>query len=164
LPSVLFLRGQDAFQHPASGGIVLGDVADHLAVGVDGDPLGHQVLLDHVDEVVALDVFGVAAREEAFGVEVRLAPELVDALGDQVSMGLLLAGVLEEFRGHGLRVDARGHVVVPLVAKHAHELGGERLVEKTEDGLAVAAIGGGDGALLDVAARAPAELLDVGEK
>src|SRR5207244_12488750 len=112
----------------------------------------------------ALDVFGVAAREEAFGVEVRLAPELVDALGDQVSMGLLLAGMLEEFRGHGLGVDARGHVVVPLVAEHAHELGGGRLVEKTADGLAVAAIGGGDGALLDVAARAPAELLDVGEK
>jgi len=32
------------------------------------------------------------------------------------------------------------------------------------DGLAIAAIGRGDSALLNVAARAPAELLDVGEK
>jgi hypothetical protein len=104
------------------------------------------------------------AGEQAFGVQVRLAPELGDALGDEVGVRLLLVRVLEELLGHRLGVDARGHVVVALVAEHADELGGERLVEQAQDGLAIAAIGLGDGALLDVAARAAAELLDVGEK
>ena len=56
------------------------------------------------------------------------------------------------------------HEVVPLVAQDADDLGGERLVEELDHGLAVGPVARGDRALLDVLARACAERLDVGEE
>ena len=56
-----------------------------------------------------------------------------------------------------------GHVVVALVAQHADELGGERLVEYGDHALAVGAVGLGDRALVDVGAGVFPEGLDVGE-
>src|SRR5262249_37589818 len=60
--------------------------------------------------------------------------------------------------------DARGHEVVTLVAQHADDLGGERLVQHPDDGLTVGAVVLGDGALLDVPPCALAQLADVREK
>ena len=50
------LHREDALKHRADVGSSLPRWADHLAVGVDGDPLGDGILLDHVDEALALDV------------------------------------------------------------------------------------------------------------
>jgi hypothetical protein len=54
---------------------------------------------------------------------------LHDALGDQVGVLLLLAGVRQELLSHGLRADARGHAAVTPVAQHTSDLGGEGLVQ-----------------------------------
>jgi hypothetical protein len=77
---------------------------------------------------------------------------------------LLLVRVLEELRGHRLGVDALGHEVVPLVAQHADDLGGQGLVEQADDGVAVRLVALGDGAVLDVLARPVAERLDVADE
>ena len=114
--------------------------------------------------VVALDVLGVAAVGEAVGVEVRLALQLRDAQRDLVGVAQLLVGVLQELRGHRPGVEALGHVVVPLVAQHADDLGGQRLVEHLDHPLAVGAVGVGDRALLDLLPGPLAEGLDVGEE
>ena len=46
---VLLFVGEDAFHHHARGGILVGEVANQLAIMLARDPLGHQVLLDHLD-------------------------------------------------------------------------------------------------------------------
>ena len=89
---------------------------------------------------------------EGVGVEVGLALELHDARRDEVGVSLLLGGVLEELGRHRARVDALGHVVVPLVAQHADQLGGQRLVEDGDDPGHIGPVGVGDRALLDVGA------------
>ncbi len=71
-------------------------------------PLGDQVFVDHFGQAVAGHVFGVAAVAHAQRVQVRLAAELHDALGDLVRMGLFLVGVLEEFLLDGLAGHAAG--------------------------------------------------------
>ena len=53
--------------------------------------------------------------------QIRRAAELGDALGDLVRIDSLLVGMLEKLLGHGARVNALRHVVVPLVAEHADE-------------------------------------------
>src|SRR5690348_4831109 len=79
-------------------------------------------------------------------------------------MGLLLVRVLEELVRDGAGMNPLGHEVVQFVTKHAHDLRGQRIVQNLDHGLGVAAIGGGDGTLFDVLARAGTQCLDVGEK
>jgi len=134
---VLLLGGEDALEHPAGGRIVLGDVADHLTVGVDGDPLGtRSSLIMSTRSSPSIYSEWLRVRRPS-GLRSGSPPSWVMRSAMR-SRGLLLVGVLEELLGHSLRVDARGHVVVALVAEHTDELGGERLVEKTQDGLAIA--------------------------
>src|SRR3989442_638885 len=160
---LLFLR-QDLFQHAPRGRILVAEVGDHLAVAVDGDPLGDQVLLDHLLERAAFDVLGVAARGEAIGREVRRAAELHDARGDLVGVLLLLRRVLEKLRRHALGMDALRHEVMALVAQRADDLGGERFVQELQHHAAVGVIPGSHRPLGDVLAGALAQRLDVGEK
>ncbi len=58
---VLFLHREDALEHPLGGRVLVADVVDHLAIAVDRDALRDEIFLDHVDQVLALDVFRVAA-------------------------------------------------------------------------------------------------------
>src|SRR5262245_479554 len=44
---VLLLVGEDLLEQPPGRRVVVTDEADHLAVAVDGDPLGHEILFDH---------------------------------------------------------------------------------------------------------------------
>jgi hypothetical protein len=161
---VFLLHRQDALQHAARGGIVGADVGDHLAVAVDRDAFGDQILLDHVDDVLALDVVRMTAAEQALGRQVRLALELGDALRDLVGVPLFLVGMLQELGTDRLRVDPRGHVVVVLVAQHAHQLGGQGVVEQLDDGFAIGAVASGHGAAVDVLTRALADVLEVADE
>ena len=61
---VLFLGLEDLLEHLARRRIVVAEVADDLAVRVDRDALGDEVLLDHVDQRAPLHVLRVAARRE----------------------------------------------------------------------------------------------------
>ena len=77
------------------------------------------------------------ARQQRRRVQIRILPELHDALGDLVGMRLFLVRVLEELRGDEFRADAVGGVVVPLVTQHADDFRGERRVQQLDDRLAI---------------------------
>lgn len=156
--------GDQVLEDAAGGGVALPQPLGDLGVGGDGDAFGDQVLLDHFDQVGAVVVLRVGAGGERVGVEVRLAAQLDDALGQFVGVLLLLLGVFQELRGHRLGVQARDRVVVPLVAQGADDLGGEGLVEDEEHALQVRAVGVGDRALLDLPAGPLADGLDVGQE
>jgi len=76
---------------------------------------------------------------------------------------LLLAGMLEKLLRDPFGVNAVGGKMVPLVAQHAHELGGERLVQHVDDTGKVGLVAARDRSLVDVLAGAPADLGDVGK-
>ena len=79
-------------------------------------------------------------------------------------MLLLFAGMLEEFFLDGIGVEPACHEIMALVAQHADKLRRQRLVQHLDHLLAVGLVGAGDGALLDMLARAVADFLDVGGK
>src|SRR5256885_8456085 len=160
---VLLLLLEDLLHQAAGGRIVVAEVADHVEVRLDGDALGDEVFLDHVDEGVSPGVLGVAPRQQAFGVEVGRPAELTDPFRDPVRVLLLLDGVLHELVGDGLVVDPRGHVMVPAVAPGADDLRGPRLDEELDRRLHLALVGGGHRAFFHVLAGPPPDLLDVAE-
>jgi hypothetical protein len=45
-------------------------------------------------------------------------------------MALFFVGVLQEFGGNALSIDASCHEVMPFVPKHAHQLGRERFIQE----------------------------------
>ena len=121
-------------------------------------------LLDHVDEVFAFDVIGMAAIEQARRRQVWFAIKLRDALGNQVGMPLLLICVLQKLRFDRLRMDAGGHVVMELVAQYADQFGRQRLVEQIDHGRTIGAVAGGHRAVRKVPARALADVVDIADK
>ena len=149
------------FEHALGGGVLVADVVDHLAVTVDRDALGDEVLLDHVDQVLSLDVFRVTARGEPVRIQVGLAVQLHDARGDLVGVLLFLVCMLQELGLDRVCRDTLGHEVVPLVAEYADDLRRQRLVEELEYRLAVRRVAGRDRAFHDVLAGAPPEHHDV---
>src|SRR5262245_21383430 len=158
---MLLLHREDALEHAARRRIVVREIPDHLAVAVDRDALGDQVLLDHVDQGASRDVLGMAPGGEPLRREVGLAAELHDARRDLVRVALLLVRVLEELGRDGLGMDAGRHEVVPLVPEHADDLGGQRFVQKLDHRLGVGAVTRRHRALADVLAGALPEGLDV---
>ena len=72
--------------------------------------------------------------------------------------------MLQELRGDRVGVDALGHEVVTLVAQHADDLRGQRLVEQLDHGLAVGPVSIGDRAFFDVLPRPATKLGDVGHE
>jgi hypothetical protein len=76
-------------------------------------------------------------------------------------VALLLLRVLQELALDGLDLQSLGGVVVTLVAHHAQQLGGQRIVEHGDDFLAIAAIAFGDGALDDLGGRADGLLVQM---
>src|SRR5207248_584220 len=133
-------------------------------VGRDRHPLGDQILLDHLLELVGVVVLGVAALGEDVGVEVGLALELGDAAGGEVGVAQLVGGVLQELGLGVAGIHALRREVVPLVAQVADQFGGEYLVEDLDYALAVGAVGVGDRTLVDVLARPLAKCLHVGKE
>jgi len=60
------------------------------------DALGHQILFDHVNQVLALDELRSRPGKEPLRIEVRLAAELIDPLTKKVQVRLLFFGVLRK--------------------------------------------------------------------
>ncbi|MNN44362.1 hypothetical protein D3C81_1586490 [compost metagenome] len=83
-------------------------------------------------------------------IEVRLAAQLDDALGQFAGMCLLLLRVFQELALDCVGQHALGHEVVPVVAQHAYIFGGQRVVEQLDHHLAVGAVAVGDRSVLDV--------------
>ncbi len=107
----------------------------------DGDPLGDQVLPDHVDQVLARRELGGGAGGQGVGVEVRGAAELGDPLGHPLGVLLLLAGVLGELRlGPGAVQAARGDRMLG-VAEHADQLGGQHALQDLDGLCRIAPVG-----------------------
>ena len=159
---VFFFLGQHLLEEHARRRILVREVSDHVAVGLDGDALGDQVLLDHVHQVLAFDELGSGPLGHPVGVQVRLAAELVDALGDPDQVLLLLARVFLEFLFHRFARDAgRGDRVIP-VAEDADDLRRHGRVEQADRRLDVAPVVGREGALFQVLSGALANGLDVG--
>src|SRR5262249_13537529 len=57
---VVFLLGQDLLQEPTRRRIVVAEKAHHLGVRLDDDPLGHQVLTNHLHQPFAFDLLRMA--------------------------------------------------------------------------------------------------------
>src|SRR6202140_4661526 len=106
----------------------------------------------------------MAAREQSVRIEVRFAVQLGDSLGNHVGMLLLFGSMFEKFLRNRLRMNSLGHVVVTLVAQDANDLSGQRLVQHPQNSLSVPFVTISDCAALNVRARPPADLTDVGQK
>ena len=85
-----------------------------------------------------------------YRIELRLAAQLHDALGQTVGVLCFLGRVFEEFVGGHIGFQAVGHEVVTLVAQDADQLGGQRFIEQAQHFLTVGAVALGYRAVLDV--------------
>ncbi len=122
---------------------------------------GDQVFLQHVAQVGAHCVHGVAASREDLRIEVRLTAKLADSLGRQICMTLFVGRVLKEL-GRGSRsVHADRRVVVALITKHAHEFCREHLIEDIDNALDVVAVGGCHCAPVHLLARVGTDPVEV---
>src|SRR5262245_8934093 len=161
---VLLFLGQDALEEHAGGRVLVAEIAHHLAIGLDGDALGDEVFFDHLDQVGAFDILRGGALAEAIGVQIGLAAELVDALGQHVQVLALLFGVLRELLLYGLAGQAGGADRVKLVAEDTHDFGGYRVVEQGDRVLHLAPVVLGDGAIAQMTPGPLSDLLDVVQK
>jgi len=91
------------------------------------------------------------------GVELRLAAQLHDTLGQFVSVLGFLGRMFQELIGSHAGLEAVGHEVVTLVAQHADQFSGQRLVEQSDDFLTVGVVAFGHGTVFDVLAGAAAQ-------
>src|SRR6185312_15569718 len=97
------------------------------------------------------------------GVHLRLASELLDALGDAVGVLLFFLRVLQELILDGVGVDSRGHEIMEAIAQHAHQLGSECFVEDGDGLLFVETVVRGHSTLGDLAAGAVTDLLKLAQ-
>src|SRR6476619_467847 len=79
---MLFLDGENLLHHSLRRRILAVQPLDDLAVALDRDPLGDEVLAQHIDERIALDVLRVTPLRQRVRVEIGLTAELHDALGN----------------------------------------------------------------------------------
>jgi hypothetical protein len=95
------------------------------------------------------------------GIELRLATQLHDALGQTVGVVGFLDGVFEEFVSGDIGFQAVGHEVVALVAQHADQFGRQRFIEQTQHFFAVGAVAFGHCAVFDMLPSALAQGLNI---
>src|SRR5690242_1312738 len=141
---------ENSFQEHAGGGVVVGKMANHFGVDLDDNALGNQVFADHVGQGFSLDVLRSGALQQVAGIKVGLAAELLDALGDAVSVLAFGIGVLLELAGHGFAVHAGGHKVVVHVAEDADDLGSQGLVQNFDGLFFIAAVGICDRSIFEI--------------
>src|SRR6266404_3808153 len=161
---VLLLLREDPFEEHPGSRIPIAEVAHHLAVGLDGDALGNEIFLDHVDQVLALGVLRGGPRGDAVRVQVRLAAELIDPLGEEIEMLLFLLRMLSELFLDRLAGESGRADGVELVAEDAHDLRGDRVVQEGDGVLHLAAVVLRDGAFAEMLTSPTPNLLDVRKK
>ena len=71
----------------------------------------------------------MTARQQTFGIKIRLAAQLNDAVRYLIRVPLLIIGMLQKLCGHALGVNSRSHKIVALVTQDADNFGGQRLVQ-----------------------------------
>src|SRR5438876_4918949 len=138
---------QDFFHHHAGGRVIAAEVTDHVLIDLNDHTLGDEVFADHLGQALALNVLRGGALEQRTRIEIGLAAELLNALGDAIGVLAFAVGMLLEFTGHALAVHAGGHEVMVHVAQHADNLGGQGFVENRDGLLHIAFVAGGDRAV-----------------
>ena len=89
---------------------------------------------------------------------------MLDYLGQLVGVLFLILGVIQEFFGDGIPLEAACGEVVVLVAQQADELGGECVVEDSDHALSVMSVGGRHGSEPHILLCAFTELPNVREE
>ena len=155
---------QDFFHHHAGGRVIAAEVTDHVLIDLNDHTLGDEVFADHLGQALALNVLRGGALEQRTRIEIGLAAELLNALGDAVGVLAFAVGMLLEFIGHALAVNAGGHEVMVHVAQHADNLGGQSFVENRDGLLDIAFVAGGDRAVFNLIESAAADLLYIADE
>src|SRR6266404_1167434 len=158
---MLLLLRQNPFEEHPGGRIPVAEVAHHLAVGLDGDAFGNQIFLDHVDQVLALGVLRGGPGADPLRVQVRLAAELIDSLGEEIEMLLFLLRVLSELFLDRLAGESGRADGVELVSKDAHDLRGDRVVQEGDGIFHLAPVVLRDGAFAQMLPSPAPNLLDI---
>src|SRR5262249_53766949 len=114
--------------------------------------------------VLAFRVLRGSPGADAVRIQVRLAPELIDALGEEVEVLLFFLRVLSELFLHGFAGESGRADGVELVAEDAHDLRRDRVVQEGDGVLHLAPVVPGDGAFAQMLASPAPNLLDVREK
>jgi len=70
---VLLLHAKDALKHDASCRIVIAKIANELAIMIDRDAFGDEVLADHTDKSLALGILRRGSRCKEIRIESRLS-------------------------------------------------------------------------------------------
>src|SRR5438132_8064173 len=161
---VLLLLREDPLEKYPGSRIPVAEVAHHLTVGLDGHALGDQIFLDHVDQVLALDVLRGGPGADPVRVQVRFAAELIDPLGEEIEMLLFLLRVLSELLLDRLAGEPGRADGVELVPEDADDLRGDRVVQERDRILHLAAVVLGDGAFGEMRPSPSPNLLDVRQK
>ena len=161
---MFFFIRQNAFQHDARGWVAIAEKTNQLAVMFDGNTFGNQVLLDHLDEVFADRILGSRSRENSFGIEVRIATELIDALGHGAHVLALLIGVLIEFFAYAIARNAGRSNCVLGIPQNADDLRGEYALKDFDGLLYVSLVGGRQRSLVQILPRPGPQFLHVGQK
>ena len=124
-----------------------------VAVAVDGNTFGHQILANHLFQRVAGHVFGVAVGGEFVGCKVGFAAQLDNTRRQTVGVAQFFVGVCQELGCHSTRMDALGHEMVAPVTQHTDQLSGQRLVEFLQHRGAVGTVASCHGTLFQVGSR-----------
>ena len=161
---MLFFIRQNAFEHDARGWVAIAEKPNQLAIMFNCDPLGDQVLPDHLDEVFADCILGSRSRENSFRIEVGVAAELIDALGHSAHVLPLLIGMLVEFFAHAVARNAgRSHGVLGI-PQNADDLRRKYALQDFDGLFYVSLVGGRYRSLVQILPRPGPQLLDVGQK
>src|SRR5438105_13725176 len=76
---VFLLLLEDVDHQLPARGVVVAEPANNLAVGLDRDSLGYEILADHLLERRPLLVLGVSADREASGIKIRVPAGMDDS-------------------------------------------------------------------------------------
>src|SRR5258706_157973 len=147
---MFFLGAQDALEHGTGARIVVAEIADQLAVMIHRDAFGHQIFLDHVHQVFALDILRDGTREQPFRIEIGLAAKLVDALGHLKGMLMFFLGVDGEFLFDALAGNTGGSDGMHGIAQYADQLGGQHRLQHLDGLVHITDIIAADGAIIEV--------------
>ncbi|BCI67362.1 hypothetical protein AAJCM20276_19860 [Acetobacter aceti] len=77
---MLFFLSQNLFQHNPCRRVLVCEIADQFARVLNRDPFSDQVLLDHVNQLIRLAIFGIGTRGQSGRVHVGDTAKLVNPI------------------------------------------------------------------------------------